>query len=789
MKAPPEKLGSFFLGSEYDLETDQITGEHVNYDARDLTTHAVCIGMTGSGKTGLCICLLEEAALDKVPAIIIDPKGDITNHLLHFPELEASDFQEWVNVDDARRKKLTLEEYSNKVAELWKEGLEKWGIGEKRIRELSDSVDYTIYTPGSSRGISVNILSSLKAPRNKDQDSLNNLITGTTGALLSLMKLNRDPVRSKEGVLISSLLHHYWTREEDLSLEKLIQNVQDPPFNRLGVFDLETFYPSDDRMKLAISMNSIIASPSYSDWLNGDPLNVSKLLYRNDGKPRHSIFSLAHLGDEERMFFVTLLLERLSTWMQGQAGTTSLRALVYFDEMFGFMPPVANPPSKTPLLRLLKQGRAFGLGMVLTTQNPVDLDYKGLTNTGTWFIGKLQTERDKDRLLEGLRSVELGHGKSFDFGKIIGSLDSRVFLLHNVHSEEPIVFHTRWAMNYLRGPLTGPQISNLMKHKKEQVSKLHKDTRHQSEFSNNPPNLDPNIKQYYVRLETDRIQAQEKIVLYPRVLLNYTVRFFNRKRGVDKREKRWVITPEPNDLGLIDWSINKIIDERQINETSPYSDGLLLYDEVPDSFNTLRDLKKIRDDFSDYLYRNETFKIGTLPRMDLFQEQDESRSEFMSRVRQAAREERDAEIDELERKYDSKLDRVNSKIDDLTSDLAAEQDEYKARKREEVFGIGESVLGILLGRRRTTGITTASRRRRMTTKTKHKIEDAKREIEELKEDLKELEDELREQIEEITKKWESVDEEVTDFIVTPRRSDVTVNEPIIAWIFYTTKNI
>jgi hypothetical protein len=692
-----------------------------------------------------------------------------------------------------------LFEYSSKVnffllasstlTHSWKEGLEKWGIGEKRIRELSDSVDYTIYTPGSSRGISVNILSSLKAPRNKDQDSLNNLITGTTGALLSLMKLNRDPVRSKEGVLISSLLHHYWTREEDLSLEKLIQNVQDPPFNRLGVFDLETFYPSDDRMKLAISMNSIIASPSYSDWLNGDPLNVSKLLYRNDGKPRHSIFSLAHLGDEERMFFVTLLLERLSTWMQGQAGTTSLRALVYFDEMFGFMPPVANPPSKTPLLRLLKQGRAFGLGMVLTTQNPVDLDYKGLTNTGTWFIGKLQTERDKDRLLEGLRSVELGHGKSFDFGKIIGSLDSRVFLLHNVHSEEPIVFHTRWAMNYLRGPLTGPQISNLMKHKKEQVSKLHKDTRHQSEFSNNPPNLDPNIKQYYVRLETDRIQAQEKIVLYPRVLLNYTVRFFNRKRGVDKREKRWVITPEPNDLGLIDWSINKIIDERQINETSPYSDGLLLYDEVPDSFNTLRDLKKIRDDFSDYLYRNETFKIGTLPRMDLFQEQDESRSEFMSRVRQAAREERDAEIDELERKYDSKLDRVNSKIDDLTSDLAAEQDEYKARKREEVFGIGESVLGILLGRRRTTGITTASRRRRMTTKTKHKIEDAKREIEELKEDLKELEDELREQIEEITKKWESVDEEVTDFIVTPRRSDVTVNEPIIAWIFYTTKNI
>jgi len=789
MKAPPEKLGSFFLGSEYDLETGEVTGEHVNYDARDLTTHAVCIGMTGSGKTGLCICLLEEAALDKVPAIIIDPKGDITNHLLHFPELEASDFQEWVNVDDARRKKLTIEEYSQQVAKLWKNGLGKWGIGEKRIRELSDSVDYTIYTPGSSRGISINILSSLEAPRNQGHDSLNNLITGTTGALLSLMKLNRDPVRSKEGVLIASLLHHYWIRHEDLSLEKLIQKVQDPPFNRLGVFDLETFYPSDDRVDLAISLNSIIASPSFRNWLKGDPLDVSKLLYSSDGKPRHSIFSLAHLGDEERMFFVTLLLERLSTWMQGQAGTTSLRAIVYFDEVFGYMPPVANPPSKTPLLRLLKQGRAFGLGMVLTTQNPVDLDYKGLTNTGTWFIGKLQTERDKGRLLEGLRSVDLGQRETVDFGEIIGSLDSRVFLLHNVHSQEPIVFHTRWAMNYLRGPLTGIQISKLMQHKKEPDSVAQEETRQQIDVNDNPPNLDPEIEQYFVRIDVENNPAQDKIVLYPRVLFNYSLRFFNRKRGVDKRVKRWVITPEPNDLGMIDWSRNKIIEERQIGERPPYSDELLMYDEIPDSYNTLRDLKKIRNDFSDYLYRNETFKIGTLPRLDLYQEQDESRSEFMSRVKQAAREERDSEIDELERKYDSKLDRVNSKIDDLASDLAAEKDEYNARKREEVFGVGETVLGVLLGRRRTTGITTASRRRRMTTKTKHKIENTEREIEELKEELDELEDELREQVEEITKKWENVDEEVTDYIVTPRRADVAVNEPKIAWTYYTTRNI
>ncbi|MFA9496839.1 MAG: ATP-binding protein, partial [Candidatus Bathyarchaeota archaeon] len=405
MKAPPEKLGSFFLGSEYDLEMGEITGEQINYDARDLTTHAVCIGMTGSGKTGLCICLLEEAALDKVPAIIIDPKGDITNHLLHFPELQSTDFLEWINIDDARRKNLTKEEYANQLADTWKKGLESWGIGKKRINELSESVDFTIYTPGSNAGVPINILSSLEAPKYENNDTLNSLITGTTGALLKLIKINQDPVRSKEGILLSSILHHHWSQNQNLSLEKLIQQVQNPPFNRLGVFDLETFYPEEKRLELALALNSLLASPSFTEWLTGDSLDISALLYKENGKPRHSIFSLAHLGEEERMFFVTLLLERISTWMQGQSGTTSLRALLYFDEVFGYMPPVANPPSKTPLLRLLKQGRAYGLGVVLTTQNPVDLDYKGLTNTGTWFIGKLQTERDKARVLEGLESA------------------------------------------------------------------------------------------------------------------------------------------------------------------------------------------------------------------------------------------------------------------------------------------------------------------------------------------------------------------------------------------------
>ena len=788
MKAPPEKLGSFFLGSGYDLQNSDITGEYVNYDARDLTTHAVCIGMTGSGKTGLCICLLEEAALDKVPAIIIDPKGDITNHLLHFPNLDASDFEEWINVDDARRKKLTVKEFSKQVAELWKNGLEKWGISNNRILELSNSVDYTIYTPGSSKGLKINIMSSLTAPRYEDNESLSNLITGTTSALLSLIDPNLDPIISKEGVLLSSILKHYWSRNQDLNLEKMIQEIQNPPFKKLGVFDLDVFYPADDRIKLAISLNNLLASPSFSDWINGDPLDISSLLYSEDGKPRHSIFTLSHLGDNERMFFVTLLLERLSTWMQGQSGTTSLRSILYFDEVYGYMPPVANPPSKEPLLRLLKQGRAFGIGTVLTTQNPVDLDYKGLTNTGTWFIGKLQTERDKNRLMDGLRSAnQVLDETEYDFADIIGSLDSRVFLLHNVHNEKPVLFHTRWAMNYLRGPLTGVQISKLMEAKKQNQTLLdYTIPKRVENYTPNPPYIDSKIEQYYVGL-ADFMNTNEMGLdvtpLLPHLLLNYEVRYFDKKREIDKKEKYWAISPEPNQLGVIDWKKNIIIDQSEILPEPILNDDKLIYGSLPDSFKNINDIKRFRNEFSDYLYRNKKFSISWNKKLDLYQGQDDSKSDFLSKVRQAAREERDEELDKLERKYESKLDNINSKIDRLTSRLSSEKAEYDARKREEVFGVGETVLGVLLGRRRTTGLTTASRRRRMTTQSKTKIDELNQEIKELQGEIADIEQELREQVNDITQRWENVDNEIDEYIITPRRTDVSVDDPKIVWIY------
>ncbi len=466
MQAPPEKLGSFYLGAEYDLASGERSDLPINYDARDLTTHAVCVGMTGSGKTGLCIGLLEEAALDRVPALLIDPKGDITNLLLQFPDLLPEEFAPWVNPDDARRKDQSVEQYAESTATLWRNGLADWGIGSPRIQATLDAVDYTIFTPGSDAGMPVNIMGSLAAPAldfDADAEAIRERIAGTVAALLGLVELKADPVTSREAILLAAIFEHYWRAGEDLDLPKLILAIQNPPVQQVGVFDTDTFFAPDDRFKLAMLFNNLVASPTFQSWLEGEPLDIDTLFFTETGKPRHSIFYIAHLSENQRMFFTSLLLESLVTWMRGQEGTTSLRALLYFDEVFGFFPPTAEPPSKRPLLTLLKQGRAYGLGTILVSQNPVDIDYKGLTNAGTWFIGKLQAERDKERVLAGLKGAiaEAGSENKTDYGALISQLDSRVFLMHNVHEDQPVVFHTRWVHSYLRGPLTRPQVGRL----------------------------------------------------------------------------------------------------------------------------------------------------------------------------------------------------------------------------------------------------------------------------------------------------------------------------------------
>lgn len=454
----------FYLGRHFDLKNGKTLPQPLSYNPADLTTHAVVTGMTGSGKTGLCISLMEEAALQGIPAILIDPKGDLTNLLLHFPELAPQDFQPWLDADTIRRQDKSLEQAAAETAAQWKQGLADWDIDPQRIRTLADAAQFAVFTPGSDAGIQVSVLSSLEAPQlpwEGNKEILREKISSTATALLGLVGYSDvDPLRSREHILISNIFEYAWSHGKSLDMTELILQVQTPPFDKLGAFPLDNFFPAKDRNELAMTLNNILASPAFEAWREGAPLDIPSLLFAADGRPRHSVFYLAHLSEGERMFFVTLLLSAFETWMRTQAGSTSLRTLLYFDELFGYLPPTAVPPSKTPLLRMLKQARAFGVGLVLATQNPVDVDYKALSNAGSWFIGKLQTERDKERLLDGLQAAS-GEIDRNIYGQVISALGKRVFLLHNIHAKAPALLQTRWTMNFLAGPLTRAQLPAL----------------------------------------------------------------------------------------------------------------------------------------------------------------------------------------------------------------------------------------------------------------------------------------------------------------------------------------
>jgi len=825
---PFEKLGAFYLGREYALAQGKLLDTLVMYDARDLTTHAVCVGMTGSGKTGLCIDLLEEAALDNVPAIMVDPKGDITNLLLTFPDLNPSDFQPWVNIDDARRKGMSVEDYAVYIANNWRKGLADWGEEPERIRALKESADFSIYTPGSDAGLPVSILASLKSPPLKWDDNVEMLreqIQGTVSALLGLVGVQADPLRSREHILLSTIFEFFWSQGQDLDLARLITAVQTPPVQRMGVFDVDSFFPQKDRFGLAMALNNIIAAPTFGAWLQGDPLNISNLLYTASGKPRHSIFYIAHLSDAERMFFVTLLLQQIVSWVRQQSGTTSLRALLYFDELFGFFPPVANPPSKGPLLTLLKQARAFGLGVVLTTQNPVDIDYKGLSNAGTWFIGKLQTDQDKARLLDGLEAASGSAGGAVNRGDIdrsISALSSRVFLLHNVHQDRDVIFQTRWAMSYLRGPLTRPQVRDLMASRKASAAapaaKTAPDRAGVQEaaapagiaatgapaesagYTRSAPGLPPDVTQVYspVRISASsglaslernlgrRLQPVETTLVYePSLLAAGRVDFSDRARRVTENRRVRLLVP-PSALGaVIRWpdAETTALDVGELQRT-PEPDAL--FGEVPSQLNSAGELKNAAKDFGDYLYREQVLELYYNDELKLYSEPEESQRDFVARAQQAAREKRDAEVDKLREKYRRQLERLQDRLDKEEQELSQDRADYDARKREEMLSGAETVVGMLgiFGRRSTSGLSKAATKRRMTGRAAADVKESEVQIARLKADIADMERELQREAEDVAARWASVAETVKLYPIRPARGGVQVDLVALAWLPY-----
>ncbi|MGB3906421.1 MAG: hypothetical protein WBB22_16050, partial [Anaerolineae bacterium] len=696
-------------------------------------------------------------------------------------------------------------------------GLADWGEGPERIRMLKDSADFSIYTPGSDAGLPVSILASLAAPAlawDEEQELLREQVQGTVSALLGLVGIQADPIQSREHILLSNIFEHFWRRGEDLDLTRLITAIQSPPVRQIGVFDVDTFFPEKERFGLAMSLNNIIAAPGFQAWLQGEALDPSSLLYTSEGKPRHSIFYIAHLSDAERMFFVTLLLEQVVTWVRQQSGTTSLRALLYFDEVFGFFPPVAEPPSKRPLLTLLKQARAVGFGVVLTTQNPVDLDYKGLTNAGTWFIGKLQTERDKMRVLDGLESASAEAGGALnrrELDRTISALRSRIFLLHNVHEDHPVIFHTRWAMSYLRGPLTRTQVRELMAETQAEAApaparpSVRRDVEAVAAaapdgYTGTAPSLSPDVSQVFLPLRVTKkravsqlaeelsksVKPTEATLIYePSLLALGSVDFVDRKRKVDDTKDVGLLV-QPGDLRpAVSW---EDADPLQLDseDLQEESEPEALFGAAPSELSTASKLKALAKDFGNYLYDEERLNLYHNPTLKLYSEPGESEKEFKIRVQQAVREGRDAEVDKLRDKYQKKLDRLETRLAREERELTEDRAEYEARKREEVLSAGETVVGMLgvFGSRTSRGLSTAARKRRLTTKARADIGESEEEIQRLEAEIEEMRLEIEEEAEAVADRWADAAEEIETYAVKPRRGDVEVEMVALAWAPY-----
>lgn len=715
-----ETLGSFYLGKKFELANRQLLNEKVLYDAKDLTTHAMCVGMTGSGKTGLCLALLEEAAIDGIPAIAIDPKGDLGNLMLAFPKLSGEDFKPWLEQADASRAGITIDQLAEQTAAKWKSGLESWDQDATRVARYRDAVDIAIYTPGSNAGIPMTVLKSFNAPPQAvidDADVFRERIAGAASGLLTLMGIEADPLSSREHILLSNIFDTVWRKGQNLDLPGLIRFIQSPPMAKVGVFDLDSFFPSADRMKLAMTLNNLLASPTFAGWLEGQPLDIKQLLYTAQGKPRLSIISIAHLSDSERMFFVTILLNELLGWMRTQPGTSSLRALFYMDEVYGYFPPSAKPPSKPPMLVLLKQARAFGLGIALATQNPVDLDYKGLSNIGTWFLGRLQTERDKARVLEGLEGAAAQSGKPFDrnaMEQTLASLGSRVFLMNNVHNDAPTIFQSRWALSFLRGPLSRQQIQGLMDPRRaelcgnaisgkstasanpvSQSGATQTATTATSAPSSTRPIL-PNGVDERFWIPESRPRPNTKLIYGPAILAQSACHFVRASGKIDCWEDISLLTTcergVPDDL----WQKARKLPPNKI-ELSQQPEEEYSFGELPSELINAKQYKTWSKDLADHLYRNMPMKLFYCKELDETSAAGESEMDARISWTQKVREMRDDAKAKLSDKYSKLVAALDSKIRAAQQRVDREKADYDNEKWNSVLNFGTSVLGAILG--------------------------------------------------------------------------------------------
>ncbi len=794
-----EKLGVFYLGKKYDPGAGILEDELLLYDSKDLTTHAVIIGMTGSGKTGLGIGLIEEAVIDNIPVLAIDPKGDLGNLLLAFPEMKPEDLKPWVNAQDAAAAGISVDEHAQKQAALWRKGLAEWGQDCARIGRYQEAAEFALYTPGSSAGIPICVLRSFKAPSGEvrqDRDLFRERLQATATSILGLLNITTDPITSREHILLSNILNYFWEQGKDLDLAGLITSIQTPPITQIGVMNLDLFFPPQDRFGLSMQLNNLMAAPGFEIWREGEPLDVGRLLYTQSGKPRVSVISINHLSDSERMFFVSMLLNEVVSWMRSQSGTSSLRALLYLDEIFGYMPPTANPPSKVLLLTLLKQARAFGLGVVLATQNPVDLDYKGLSNAGTWFLGRLQTERDKARVMEGLESVSAG--EIFDKGRmerIIASLGKRIFLMHNVHENAPVVFQTRWTLSYLSGPFTRDQIKSLAVRREPSGARLEAGEAGcgivppppaDSTSSSTPPVLPAGIKQYYAPLTSS--SRGTPVTYYPKVAAACEVTYVNERYNVRYSKKILLLSESGEGPVSIDWAQAELADfGLESLEMKPRPGAT--YAECPASMQKEKSYQEWNKLLGRWIRISQFLSLYQSNNLGVVSNPGESEGDFRIRLTQTAREQRDEQVEAVRGKYAVRIASLQERLRRAGQAIEREAEQSRQKKMETAISFGSAVLSAFLGRKvvsvsSASRVGTAMRSASRMNKESQDVERARENAETIQAELAELNNVLQNEAEKISAQSDPKNETFQALSIQPKTTDIFIPFLGLLWIPY-----
>ncbi len=763
-----EKAGLFYLGKDVDKNTQEPTDILTLLKNKNFTTHAAIIGMTGSGKTGLGIDLLEEAAIDNIPAIIIDPKGDMGNLLLTDANFDPQTFLPWVK-EEAKAKGIDPLEYAKEVANTWKKGIEKFGQDSQRVAKFS-KVQKTIYTPGSSAGVAINIASSLELPSKailEDSDDFATYLSATTASLLALIG-EEGLLESKEYIYLAQIIKYFWQKHQSLNIEKLVGAILEPPFKKIGVLSLESFITQKERFSLANKFNALIASPNFFSWLQGESLEIDKLLYDKEGKAKLSIFTISHLNDKERMFFVTLLLNKLIAWMRMQSGSSHLRALLYMDEIFGFFPPTKNPPSKEPMLLLLKQARAYGLGVVLSTQNPVDLDYKGLSNIGTWFIGRLQTKQDIAKVIDGL-SGKLGSTLTkTQIQSLLANLNKRIFFLKSAHEENIRLFTTRWAMSYLKGPLNKDEISTLMQSQKVQSKDISTSLQSQDEFVDNIIVNGNVIQRYEVNLSPQKRY-------FPTIASSVTLHFIDNRRSIDYKltKELYINLLEAKSCN---WQESEIL-ENKLESFSTKKPQNAKFKPLPPFISEDKDLKNCQKELKEYLYLYEKLPLFKCKKLKMESKVNETKEEFLIKVKDRLKELQEEAINELKTKYQKRIERINMQLQKANERLEKE----KADQTSSLISAGLSLLSAFFGRSSFSKVATAASRSSRVLKEHQDLKQAKERIQALEEKLQELEDELTLKIEELYDKYDIKNFPIEEIFIKPKKSNIDINEIAIVW--------